>query len=75
MPPYVTQLNNYFQALNPGTSPVSYIEESSGPANACSWQVTCKISGVVKGQGVGPSKAAAREAAAKEALLALGQSV
>jgi len=67
----VTQLNNYFQARQ-ASHTVSWVEYSTGPSHAIKWTVECKVSGEVKGTGVADSKAAAKEEAARQALVALG---
>jgi len=51
---------------------VSWAESCSGPPNALTWTVECKVSGEVKGTGSDARKANAKDAAAKEALEALG---
>ncbi|THV06577.1 hypothetical protein K435DRAFT_849048 [Dendrothele bispora CBS 962.96] len=69
-PKFATQLNNYFQEKNGGdTSPISYQESSSGPADAPTWTII--FSGVEKGRGSALTKNAAREEASKKALEAL----
>ncbi|KAJ7717485.1 hypothetical protein DFH07DRAFT_973572 [Mycena maculata] len=68
---YITQLNNYFQAQK-ASHTLSWVEYSTGPSHEIKWTVQCKISGEVKGTGVADSKAAAKEEAARQALVALG---
>ncbi|KAJ6519964.1 hypothetical protein C8R45DRAFT_42407 [Mycena sanguinolenta] len=51
---------------------VTYPGESSGPAHAPSWRVTCNINGVKKGEGVGKNQRAAKEEAARQAWQAMG---
>ncbi|KAJ6520271.1 hypothetical protein C8R45DRAFT_55367 [Mycena sanguinolenta] len=67
----VTQLNNYFQAKR-ASHTVSWVEYSAGPSHAIKWTVECKVSGDVKGTATADSKAAAKEEAARLALIALG---
>ncbi|KAJ6541929.1 hypothetical protein B0H19DRAFT_1381477 [Mycena capillaripes] len=67
----ITMLNNYFQAKQ-ATHTLSWAESSSGPSHEIKWTVQCKVSGEVKGTGVADSKAAAKEEAARQALVALG---
>jgi hypothetical protein len=63
---------------------LNWVEESTGPSSEAIWTVYCKskhlsflvmasvhdssVAGEVKGVGVGPQKAAAKQAAAKQAL-------
>ncbi|KIM47592.1 hypothetical protein M413DRAFT_439259 [Hebeloma cylindrosporum] len=67
---YVTYLNNYLQGRKE-THLLTWAESYAGPCHQVEWTVQCKIGGVVKGTGVGASKADARQAAAQEALTAL----
>ncbi|KAF7342818.1 Pleiotropic drug resistance ABC transporter protein [Mycena sanguinolenta] len=67
----VTQLNNYLQARD-ASHTVMWEEYSTGPSHAIKWTVECKVSGKVKGTGTADSKAAAKEEAARMALIALG---
>ncbi|KAK0457932.1 uncharacterized protein EV420DRAFT_1545394 [Desarmillaria tabescens] len=60
-----------FQAQG-DTNVLSYQESVVGPSNKAEWTVICKVSGEIKGIGVGPSKSAAKERAAKQALQGLG---
>ncbi|KAG6899574.1 hypothetical protein C0993_009045 [Termitomyces sp. T159_Od127] len=47
---------------------LSFVESCSGPCNEPVWTVQCKIAGEVKGVGVARQKAAAKSAAAQQAL-------
>ncbi|KAF8240737.1 hypothetical protein L208DRAFT_1374079 [Tricholoma matsutake] len=49
---------------------LNWVETSTGPSSEAVWTVTCKIADEVKGVGVGPQKAAAKQLAAKQALAA-----
>ncbi|KAJ7016842.1 hypothetical protein C8F04DRAFT_1280543 [Mycena alexandri] len=84
---YVTALNNYYQGQNT-IHLVSWVESSAGPPRQIKWTVQCKVSGEVKGTacisnspdiltrekgtGVADSKSAAKEEAARLAIVALG---
>ncbi|KAJ7150292.1 hypothetical protein C8R46DRAFT_1229860 [Mycena filopes] len=67
----ITTLNNYYQGKN-AIHLVSWVESSSGPSHQIKWTVQCKVSGEVKGTGVADSKSAAKEEAARLAIVALG---
>ncbi|KAF7352170.1 DRBM domain-containing protein [Mycena venus] len=67
----VTYLNNYFQVKKPGFI-LSWVEYSTGPSHAIKWVVVYKVLDQVKGIGIADSKAAAREEAARQALINLG---
>ncbi|KAJ7921251.1 hypothetical protein B0H13DRAFT_2417519 [Mycena leptocephala] len=69
----ITLLNNYLQAKQ-ASHTLSWAESSAGPAYEIKWTVVCKVSGEAKGIGVADSKAAAKEEAARQALVALGVS-
>lgn len=60
-------LNNYFQRQN-RLEAVSWLESRSGPSNAPTWTMTCKIDGVVRGIGTGSQKYIAKDAASNQAL-------
>ncbi|NXG58728.1 E2AK2 kinase, partial [Hemiprocne comata] len=61
---YVSLLNRYRQKT---LELVDYPNERTGDAHAPTFSCSCTISGVVYGTGTGPSLAAAKQAAAKEA--------
>lgn len=67
----VTSLNNYLQNRQE-IHLLNWVETSTGPSSEAVWTVTCKIADEVKGVGVGPQKAAAKQLAAKQALAVLG---
>ncbi|KAJ7922852.1 hypothetical protein B0H13DRAFT_1982054 [Mycena leptocephala] len=67
----ITQLNNYLQGRQ-ASHTLSWVEFSVGPSHEIKWTVQCKVSGEVKGTGVADNKAAAKEEAARQALIALG---
>ncbi|KAJ7735855.1 hypothetical protein DFH07DRAFT_967046 [Mycena maculata] len=77
MPESITQLNNYLQAKQ-ATHTISWLDYSTGPSHDIKWTVQCKISGELKGAvpfagtGVANTKAAAKEEAARQALVSLG---
>ncbi|KAJ7687439.1 hypothetical protein B0H17DRAFT_1070214 [Mycena rosella] len=71
MTSYVTQLNNYFQGKK-ASHTLSWSESSTGASHEIKWTVQCKVSGEVKGTGVADTKAAAKEEAARQALVAYG---
>ncbi|KIL71610.1 hypothetical protein M378DRAFT_155204, partial [Amanita muscaria Koide BX008] len=68
--PSVTRLNNYLQERHESHL-LSWGESNSGPCHAVQWDIECKINGVVKGVGTGPTKSAAKQTAAEQALQVL----
>ncbi|KAM6498605.1 hypothetical protein JOM56_006553 [Amanita muscaria] len=75
--PSVTRLNNYLcrwgrEDLQERHEShlLSWGESNSGPCHAVQWDIECKINGVVKGVGTGPTKSAAKQTAAEQALQA-----
>ncbi|TFK56515.1 hypothetical protein OE88DRAFT_1730002 [Heliocybe sulcata] len=87
---YVVKLNNCEQISSPcpnGTHPytdlqsqhmqdaLSWAESSSGPPHQAEWTVVCKISGEEKAKAVASQKGVAKEEAARNTLIALGQEV
>ncbi|KAJ7693413.1 hypothetical protein B0H17DRAFT_1060072 [Mycena rosella] len=68
---HVTRFNNYTQSRR-----VSHLVRwpacSTGSSDRTQWTVQCEVSGVVQGTGVAGSKTAAREEAARQALIACG---
>ncbi|THH17711.1 hypothetical protein EUX98_g9076 [Antrodiella citrinella] len=65
-------LNNLLQKLDK-LSLLSWEDTDTGPAHAPEWHSTCKLDGDVIGTGSSSTKAAAKDAAAKEALKKLNQ--
>jgi len=50
---------------------LSWEEISTGPNHDPSWKCSCKIDGVILGEGTGKSKQAAKDVASRTALSAL----
>ncbi|KAF9786752.1 hypothetical protein BJ322DRAFT_1106871 [Thelephora terrestris] len=70
---YVMSLNNYLQGVGGNlASMLSWEEVSSGPPHALMWTVVCKIRGEPYGSAYASRKMAAKEEAARQALLRLG---
>ncbi|KAH9997797.1 hypothetical protein BJV74DRAFT_826514 [Russula compacta] len=70
LPPTV-RLNNYLQSIGRLPS-ISYLEQDNGPTAENRWTVMVKIDGQIMGTCDAPRRAAAKEAAAVQALKRLG---
>ncbi|KAI0348141.1 hypothetical protein BDW22DRAFT_1424354 [Trametopsis cervina] len=64
-------LNNHLQSTD-RLAALVWAESTSGPAHAPVWTVVCKIDNVEMGSGTGAQKHVAKDAAAAQALRALG---
>ncbi|KAJ7882448.1 hypothetical protein B0H13DRAFT_927917 [Mycena leptocephala] len=62
-------LNN---AVHQWGQALRYKDSQTGPSNNPQWTSVVYLNNIEHGRGVGPSKGAARESAAKRALVALG---
>ncbi|KAF9654160.1 hypothetical protein BDM02DRAFT_3181996 [Thelephora ganbajun] len=70
---YVMTLNNYLQGIGGNeASTLSWEESTSGPPHALIWFVVCKIRGQPYGSASASQKMAAKEEAARQALIRLG---
>ncbi|EIN14398.1 hypothetical protein PUNSTDRAFT_130031 [Punctularia strigosozonata HHB-11173 SS5] len=65
-------LNNYLQSQGKVDALV-WVESKSGTPQSLVWTSSAKIDGQVMGTGSAPTKAAAKEEAARQALAALEQ--
>jgi len=70
-PPPTVRLNNHFQGIGRVWS-ISYLEKDNGPTSEERWSITVKIDGKVMGSHSAARQAAAKEAAAQQALNRLG---
>ncbi|KAI0639872.1 hypothetical protein C8Q77DRAFT_1152808 [Trametes polyzona] len=78
MPRYVVDLNNckctaIANLQKKGQlSALTWSETSTGAGNSIAWTATCRISGEVAGTSTSNQKGAAKEEAARQALVRLG---
>ncbi|KAI0715084.1 hypothetical protein C8Q76DRAFT_729540 [Earliella scabrosa] len=68
---YNNDLNNYLQRQGQ-LAALHWGEEQVGPPGQRAWQMTCFINGEQKGVGIAAQKGAAKDLAAREALVNLG---
>ncbi|KAH9858267.1 hypothetical protein C2E23DRAFT_880903 [Lenzites betulinus] len=72
MPRYVVDLNNCEYTKQGQLAALGWAESHTGGGNSISWTVICKINGEAVGTAVSNQKGAAKEEAARQALVKLG---
>ncbi|KAJ8509433.1 hypothetical protein ONZ45_g8402 [Pleurotus djamor] len=70
--PSIPFLASFHQAAVRRGVSVTYSADMSGPSHACQWTVKCLVNGILKGEGKGGHKQAAKEDAARVAYYAMG---